>query len=211
MNLADFRREYSSHGLRRASLDPDPVRQFSQWFDQAVAGGVHEPNAMVLSTAEKSQPSQRIVLLKQFDASGFVFFTNYESRKAGELAANPAACLLFPWITIERQVIIQGIVEKSTPEESDAYFQSRPRDSRIGAWVSDQSEVISSREILEQKLAEVTARYGDGEIPRPPHWGGYRLVPTTIEFWQGGAARLHDRFIYRKDANGVWNIDRLSP
>lgn len=211
MNLADFRREYSSHGLRRASLDPDPIRQFSLWFDQAVAGGVHEPNAMVLSTAENNHPSQRIVLLKQFDASGFVFFTNYESRKAAELAANPSACLLFPWITIERQIIIQGTVEKSTPEESDAYFQSRPRDSRIGAWVSDQSEVISSREILEQKLAEVTARYGDGEIPRPPHWGGYRLVPTTIEFWQGGAARLHDRFIYRKDTDGVWNIDRLSP
>ncbi|HVJ45450.1 MAG TPA: pyridoxamine 5'-phosphate oxidase [Luteolibacter sp.] len=210
MDLSDFRKEYTMHGLRRADLHADPVEQFSIWFSQAVSFGVHEPNAMTVATVSPDgMPSQRTLLLKQFDASGFVFFTNYRSRKAGQLAENPRASLLFPWITIERQVIVQGIVEKSTAAESDEYFQSRPRDSRIGAWVSDQSAVISNRDFLVARLAEIERQY-PGEIPRPPHWGGYRLIPETIEFWQGGAARLHDRFIYRRENSG-WQIDRLSP
>jgi len=210
MDLSDFRKEYTMHGLRRADLHADPVEQFSLWFSQAVSFGVHEPNAMTVATVSPDgMPSQRTLLLKQFDARGFVFFTNYRSRKAGQLAGNPRASLLFPWITIERQIIVQGLVEKSTAEESDEYFQSRPRDSRIGAWVSDQSAVISNRDFLVARLAEIERQY-PGEVPRPPHWGGYRLVPETIEFWQGGAARLHDRFIYRREKSG-WQIDRLSP
>lgn len=210
MNLADFRKEYSTRGFRREDLHADPIEQFSHWFAQAVELGVHEPNAMTLATAgENGMPSQRTILLKQFDPRGFVFFTNYRSRKARELDANPRASLLFPWITLERQIIIQGTVEKSTSAESDEYFQSRPRDSRIGAWVSEQSSVISGREFLIARLAEIESQY-PGEIPRPPHWGGYRLIPETIEFWQGGAARLHDRFLYRLEA-GKWTIERLSP
>lgn len=211
MDLSDFRQEYTSRSLSRADILPDPVAQFSLWFQQAVKWNLHEPNAMTVATVgEDGMPSQRTLLLKKFDAAGFVFFSNYNSRKARELEANPRACLLFPWITIERQVIIQGTVEKSSAAESLDYFHSRPRDSQIGAWVSEQSQVIPGRDFLIRRLSEVENRYAHAEVPLPPHWGGYRLVPSTIEFWQGGPARLHDRFRYQRTPAG-WQIDRLSP
>lgn len=211
MNLADFRKEYSDRGLRRAELEADPIVQFSNWFSQAIEMGVHEPNAMTLATVDdKGMPLQRTVLLKNVDSSGFTFFTNYRSRKAAQMEINPQACLLFPWLTLERQIIIQGTVEKVSREESQQYFISRPRDSQIGAWVSNQSEVIASREILTQQLEDIKDRFQDGEIPLPPYWGGYRVKPRSIEFWQGGPARLHDRFLYQLE-NGQWKIDRLSP
>lgn len=211
MDLADFRKEYSERGLRREELNPEPVSQFSEWFHQATELAVHEPNAMTLATVDESgMPFQRTVLLKYYDREGFVFFTNYGSRKAKQIAANPRVSLLFPWITLERQVIIQGTASKITTAESLKYFATRPRDSQIGAWVSNQSEVITSRKFLLQKLAEIREKFLYGEIPLPSFWGGYRVVPDTIEFWQGGPARLHDRFIYQKDG-GTWTIDRLAP
>lgn len=211
MDLADFRKEYSNRGLRRAELDTDPIVQFSNWFAQATEMGVNEPNAMILATAdENGMPCQRIVLLKNYDSRGFTFFTNYQSRKAVEMEKNPQVCLLFPWITLERQVIIQGTVEKVSREESQQYFTSRPHDSQIGAWVSNQSEVIASRDVLEKQLTEIREKFQGTEIPLPPHWGGYRVHPRSIEFWQGGPARLHDRFLYQFDG-GQWKIDRLSP
>jgi pyridoxamine 5'-phosphate oxidase len=211
MDLSDFRKEYSNSGLRREDLHADPIEQFSRWFAQAVELRVHEPNAMTLATVDATgMPWQRTVLLKQFDARGFIFFTNYGSRKGHQLAGNPKASLLFPWITLERQVIIQGTVEKSTAAESLEYFHARPRESQIGAWVSEQSQVIPDREFLKARLAEIEEKYAGQEVPLPPFWGGYRLVPATVEFWQGGPARLHDRFFYQRDAGG-WSVDRLSP
>jgi pyridoxamine 5'-phosphate oxidase len=211
MDLSDFRREYSARGLHRAELDADPVGQFDRWFAQATELQVPEPNAMSLATVDKrGMPCQRSVLLKYFDAAGFVFFTNYGSRKAAEIAANPQVCAHFPWITLERQVIIQGRAEKISTTESLKYFSSRPRDSQIGAWVSNQSEVITSRKFLLQKLAEIREKFSHGEIPLPSFWGGYRIVPEAIEFWQGGPARLHDRFLYQRSPSG-WTISRLSP
>lgn len=211
MNLAEFRKEYSDRGLRREELNPDPVAQFSEWFIQATELEVHEPNAMTLATVdENGMPYQRTVLLKYYDKDGFVFFTNYGSRKAAQIAANPKVSLLFPWITLERQVIIQGHAEKISTAESLRYFASRPRESQIGAWVSNQSEVITSRKFLMQKLAEIREKFHHGEIPLPSFWGGYRVAPEAIEFWQGGPARLHDRFLYRKQDAG-WAIERLSP
>jgi pyridoxamine 5'-phosphate oxidase len=211
MDLAEFRKEYSDRGMRRDELDPDPVAQFSQWFIQATELGFHEPNAMSLATVdENGMPYQRTVLLKYYDQKGFVFFTNYGSRKAQHIAKNPQVCLLFPWITLERQVIIQGQAEKISAAESLRYFATRPRESQIGAWVSNQSEVINSRKFLMQKLAEMRDKFKNGEIPLPSSWGGYRIVPEAIEFWQGGAARLHDRFLYRREGEN-WNIERLAP
>jgi len=211
MDLAAFRKEYSDRGLRREELNPDPVAQFSEWFIQATELEVHEPNALTLATVdENGMPFQRTVLLKYYDKDGFVFFTNYSSRKAAQIAANPKVSLLFPWITLERQVIIQGHAEKISTAESLRYFASRPRESQIGAWVSNQSEVISSRKFLMQKLAEIKDKFAHGEIPLPSFWGGYRVVPEAIEFWQGGPARLHDRFLYQKKDDG-WHIERLSP
>jgi pyridoxamine 5'-phosphate oxidase len=211
VNLADFRKEYSDRGLRRDDLKADPIQQFEDWFKTATDVGVHEPNAMTLSTVGATNtPLQRTVLLKGYDSSGFVFFSNYQSRKAEDIDANPQVCLLFPWLTLERQVIIQGRAEKTTVEESTAYFHSRPPESQIGAWVSNQSEVISSREVLNAKLNEIRERFKDTEIPLPPFWGGYRVIPSTIEFWQGGPARLHDRFLYSRTSDG-WKIERLSP
>jgi pyridoxamine 5'-phosphate oxidase len=211
MDLADFRKEYSNLGLRREQLDPDPVAMFSAWFGQAVELQVHEPNAMTLATVDESgMPFQRTVLLKYYDHDGFVFFTNYGSRKARQIAANSCVSLLFPWLTLERQVIIQGRAEKISTAESLKYFASRPRDSQMGAWVSNQSEVISSRKILMQKLAEIGEKFSHGEIPLPSFWGGFRVKPEAIEFWQGGPARIHDRFLYQREGAG-WNIERLSP
>jgi pyridoxamine 5'-phosphate oxidase len=211
MDLAGFRKEYSDRGLRREELDPDPVVQFSSWFGHATELDVHEPNAMTLATVDAvGMPCQRTVLLKYFDRDGFVFFTNYGSRKAEQIATNPCVSLLFPWISLERQVIIQGRAEKTSTAESLRYFTSRPRESQIGAWVSNQSEVISSRKFLMQKLAEIRNKFQHGDIPLPSFWGGYRVVPEAIEFWQGGPARIHDRFLYRRHHNG-WTIERLSP
>ncbi len=211
MDLADFRKEYSARGLSRAEMNVDPVAQFSEWFAQATKLGLHEPNAMTLATVdENGMPYQRTVLLKFCDTSGFGFFSNYESRKARQMEQNPRVSLLFPWITLERQVIVQGVVEKISTAESLKYFASRPRESQIGAWVSNQSEVIPSREFLMQKLAEIREKFSEGEIPLPPFWGGYRVVPQSIEFWQGGPARLHDRFLYQR-AGDAWKMERLSP
>lgn len=211
MDLSDFRREYSARGLHRADLAAEPVAQFATWFTQANELGVPEPNAMSLATVDASgMPCQRAVLLKYFDEDGFVFFTNYSSRKAAHIAANPKVCAIFPWITLERQVIIQGRAEKISTAESLRYFASRPRESQIGAWVSNQSEVITSRKFLLQKLSEIREKFSHGEIPLPSFWGGYRIVPQAVEFWQGGPARLHDRFLYQRDG-GQWDISRLSP
>lgn len=211
MDLADFRKEYSEVGLHRKDLAADPVEQFGAWFSQAMECKLHEPNAMTLSTVEESSlPFQRTVLLKFFDSSGFVFFSNYNSRKARQIEVNPQVCLLFPWISMERQVIIQGRAEKVSTAESLRYFASRPRESQIGAWVSNQSEVITSRKLLLQKLAEIRDKFREGEIPLPSFWGGYRIVPTAIEFWQGGPGRLHDRFLYQRSGD-QWGIERLSP
>lgn len=211
VDLSDFRKEYSERGLHREDLDADPMRQFEVWFQQAVELQLHEPNAMTLATVDENQrPLQRTVLLKYFDATGFVFFTNYESRKAAQIAHNPQVCLLFPWITLERQVIVQGRAEKISTAESLRYFSSRPRESQLGAWVSSQSSVISSRKLLMQKLHEIREKFREGEVPLPSFWGGYRVRPETIEFWQGGPARLHDRFLYvRQDER--WETSRLSP
>ncbi|MBC8126197.1 MAG: pyridoxamine 5'-phosphate oxidase [Gloeobacteraceae cyanobacterium ES-bin-144] len=211
MDLAEFRKEYSDRGLHREELKPDPVEQFSEWFVQATELAVHEPNAMSLATVDESgMPFLRTVLLKYYGKDGFVFFTNYSSRKARQISNNPKVSLLLPWITLERQVIIQGHAEKISTAESLRYFASRPRESQIGAWVSNQSEVITSRKFLLQKLAEIREKFQQGEIPLPSFWGGYRVVPQTIEFWQGGPARLHDRFLYQRD-QGAWKIERLAP
>jgi pyridoxamine 5'-phosphate oxidase len=211
--LASLRKSYSLGSLDRTDVDPDPIRQFHKWFTQALEAKLPEPNTMTLATVdERGRPSARIVLIKGVDERGFVFFTNYESRKGRELAANPAASLLFYWIELERQVRIEGTVVKTSADESDTYFASRPLESRIGAWASEQSQVIESRAVLEARERELIERYGETP-PRPPHWGGYRLVPERIEFWQGRPSRLHDRIVYtREGAEGdAWSITRLAP
>lgn len=208
---AHLRREYGHDGLRRTDLSPDPLEQFHRWFEQAVGAELLEPNAMVLSTCGGSQPSSRTVLLKAFDRRGYVFFTNYGSRKAGEIAANPLVSLLFPWFGLERQVLIEGRAERISAPESLAYFSSRPFGARVGAWVSQQSRVIRSRSILESQWQALKQRFRDGEVPLPPAWGGLRVVPQAYEFWQGGQDRLHDRFRYRRVERGNWLIERLAP
>jgi pyridoxamine 5'-phosphate oxidase len=211
MSLADLRREYVRHGLSEAEADPDPICQFRRWFDQAAAAGVPDANAMVLATATPDgRPSARVVLLKGLDERGFTFFTNYRSRKGRELALNPHAAVTFFWPELERQVRAEGAVAPVTPEESDTYFASRPLDSQFGAWVSEQSEEVEGRAALERRLDELQRRFGGGNVPRPPHWGGYRLAAEAVEFWQGRPARLHDRLLYRRTATG-WRLSRLAP
>ena len=209
--LADLRKNYSLGSLDIADADPNPFRQFDVWFKQAIDAQLPEPNTMTLATVDaRGRPSARIVLIKGVDERGFVFFTNYESRKGLELAQNPHASLLFYWIELERQVRIEGAVVKTSDAESDQYFASRPVGSRIGAWASEQSKVIESRAALEAREREFSAQYGDNP-PRPPHWGGYRLIPDAIEFWQGRPSRLHDRLLYTRSGNADWTIARLSP
>jgi pyridoxamine 5'-phosphate oxidase len=198
--------------LSEADLDPNPFRQFQAWLDQAAAAGPREPNAMTLATATPDgRPSARMVLLRGLDERGFVFFTNYDSRKGEELAANPRAALVFYWGELDRQVRIEGTVEKTSEEESDAYFRGRPEGSRLGAWASRQSRILAGRHVLEAEMRELEACFPDGNIPRPPHWGGYRVRPESIEFWQGQPNRLHDRLRYVRRGDGGWHIERLSP
>jgi len=206
-----MRKQYRARGLAEAELAADPYTQFARWFADAVNGGIDEPNAMVVSTADaEGRPSSRTVLLKSYDHRGFVFFTNYRSRKGRELGERPYASLLFPWHPIARQVIIGGRVERVTREETDAYFRTRPHGSRIGAWASEQSSVVGSREELERRYAELAERWPeDAEVPVPPHWGGFRVIARTVEFWQGRENRLHDRLLY--EADGGWAVRRLAP
>ncbi|MFN3385833.1 MAG: pyridoxamine 5'-phosphate oxidase [Candidatus Thermochlorobacter sp.] len=212
MSIADLRKEYGKGTLNEKDLDPNPFKMFERWFHDAQAAGIEEPNAMTLATATKDgKPSARVVLLKGFDERGFVFYTNYESRKGRELAENPYAALCFHWQVLERQVTIMGMVEKVSREESEAYFNSRPLTSRYGAWASHQSQVIASKAELLKRAAEVALKHPTGNVPLPPFWGGYRLLPYEIQFWQGQPSRLHDRFRYLKQHNGTWQIDRLSP
>jgi len=206
--LADLRREYAEGGLDESEADPDPMAMFRRWLQEVIASPMHEPNAMVLSTSVSDQPSSRLVLLKGLD-DGFVFYTNYESRKAGELATNPRCSLLFPWHPVGRQVRVEGAVTRLTAEENAAYFATRPRDSQLGAWASPQSQVVPDRDDLDRRLAEAIGRF-DGEVPLPPHWGGYRVLPDVVEFWQGRFARMHDRLRYRL-SEGAWVRERLAP
>ena len=213
MNIADLRREYHRAALTEADVDADPARQFERWLSEAIHAEVPEPTAMTLATADAAgRPSARIVLLKAADAAGFVFFTNYASRKGEELAVRPDAALLFHWVELERQVRIEGRVHKVSAAESDAYFASRPLLSRVGAWASPQSRVIPDRTWLEREFAAAQQRIaaGGSDVPRPERWGGYRLAPTVVEFWQGRASRLHDRIRYRRD-DAQWRVDRLAP
>jgi pyridoxamine 5'-phosphate oxidase len=209
--MHEQRKEHALSSVSEEDLDPDPVRQFGLWFEQAARSGVAESNAAALATATPDgRPSVRMVLLRGADDRGFAFFTNYESRKARELEANPHAALVFFWHDLERQVRIEGRVERVSGEESDRYFQGRPRGAQLGAWASPQSEVVG-RETLEKRFGELERQYSKREIPRPPNWGGYRLVPDSIEFWQGRPNRLHDRLRYTKRPDGQWRIERLAP
>jgi pyridoxamine 5'-phosphate oxidase len=209
---ASLRLEYRRGRLLENEVNPDPFVTFATWYQEAQESGAHEPNGMTLATVgADNRPSARMVLLRQVDARGFCFFTNYESRKGKELAVNPWAALLFWWGPLERQVRVEGKVERMSEAESDAYYHSRPKGSRLGAWVSAQSQVIPNRQVLEERLAALEREYADSEPPRPPFWGGYRVVPESIEFWQGGPHRLHDRLRYVRQEDGTWRIERLSP
>jgi pyridoxamine 5'-phosphate oxidase len=219
VNIADLREDYRLKSLDFTDVTQDPFLQFETWFQEAVAAQILEPNAMVLATVAEGKPSARVVLLKGLTTEGFVFFTNYTSRKGVELAENPHAALCFNWLDLQRQVRVEGVVQKISEADSDAYFHSRPFGSRIGAWASPQSKIIENRSILEKNLAELTEKYKNviarneatEGVSRPPHWGGYVLSPDLIEFWQGRSSRLHDRICYKKTAEGGWEMVRLAP
>ncbi|HUJ43552.1 MAG TPA: pyridoxamine 5'-phosphate oxidase [Opitutaceae bacterium] len=211
-HLADLRKDYQLAGLSEKDLARDPFQQFDRWFQEAEAARLPEPNAMVLATAARDgRPAARMVLLKGLDGRGFVFYTSYESRKGRELDGNPRATLVFPWIALERQVIVEGPVAKIPREEAAAYFHSRPRPHQLAAWASAQSTLLASRADLEQAVKAVEAQYAGREVPLPSFWGGYRLAPESVEFWQGRRNRLHDRLRFRRDPAGAWMVERLSP
>ena len=212
-SIADLRQNYTLAGLSETDINPDPIQQFALWFHQAVDADLIEPNAMTLATATPDgKPAARIVLLKGFNERGFVFYTNYESYKGKQLITNPQAALVFLWHKLERQVRIEGKVEQLSATESDGYFHSRPKASQLGAWASDQSQKIASRQVLEENLAALETKYANADkIPRPPHWGGFRVIPNQIEFWQGRPSRLHDRLVYCLQDDSNWQISRLSP
>ena len=212
MTLADQRKDYALAGLSEDDVARDPFRQFEKWFQEAEAAKITEPNAAVLATATKDgRPSARMMLLKGIDGRGFVFYTNYRSRKGMELESNPRVAFMFPCVALERQVIIEGAVTKVTREESDAYFHIRPRASQLAAWASSQSAIISGRNVLEDAMKAAEKKFDGVDAPLPPHWGGFRIIPETVEFWQGRRSRLHDRLRYRREADGSWTIERLSP
>lgn len=212
MALADMRKDYGLAGLLEKDLTKNPFSQFEKWFQEAEAAKITEPNAMSLATAGRDgRPSVRTVLLKHCDGRGFVFYTNYESRKGRELADNDRASLLFPWVALERQVIAEGVISRVSREEADAYFHSRPRASQLAAWASPQSTVIAGRAVIEESYRVVERKYEGREVPLPPQWGGFRLAPEIVEFWQGRRSRLHDRLRYRREANGDWTVERLAP
>ncbi len=212
MDIKGLRKEYTNPVLSRELLDPDPFRQFEQWFNAACKAELREPNAMTLATVgADGQPTLRTVLLKLFDQDGFVFFTNYSSKKSRQIEENHKVALLFPWIPMARQVSITGIAEKISAAESARYFASRPRDSQLGAWISKQSSILSSRQLLMMELDKIKNKFLKGEIPLPDFWGGYRVRPAGIEFWQGQTSRLHDRFLYSHQDDGSWTIERLAP
>ena len=212
--LAALRREYGDHGLDLPDLADDPVTMFRRWLADTVAAGIHEPNAMVVATVgSDGRPSARMVLLKELDQRGFVFFTNYESRKAEEIAANPAVSLLFPWQDLQRQVRVEGTATRVSQADSEAYFATRPRDSQLGAWASPQSRVVASRSTLDERYGGVLAQFADLDaVPLPPYWGGFRVAPEAVEFWQGRRGRMHDRLVYRRADDGAgWRVERLAP
>lgn len=212
MEYEDFRREYLAGGLSREMLDASPIAQFQLWLQQAVEGGLRDPTAMVLATVEQGvEPWQRIVLLKGVSEAGFVFYTNYGSAKASAIAEQPRVSLHFPWNQLDRQVIVGGTARKMSKLESARYFLSRPRESQLAAWASQQSRPISARAVLEQQVMAIKDKFGKGEIPLPDFWGGYTVIPDRIEFWQGGAHRLHDRFEYRSRDGGEWTVEQLQP
>ena len=211
-DIASIRKEYTQAKLDEDTILKDPFKQFEKWFNEALKSEIVEPTAMVLSTADQEgRPFQRTVLLKMFGQDGFIFYTNYESRKSRQINENPQVSILFPWYTLERQVALTGSVEKVSTKQSLKYFLSRPKGSQLGAWVSNQSEVISSRSVLEAKLEQMKKKFKEGKIPLPDNWGGYRIIPNTFEFWQGRKSRLHDRFYFEQDENGSWKSNRLAP
>jgi pyridoxamine 5'-phosphate oxidase len=212
MSIENFRREYIAGGLKREDLQADPLDQFHIWLDQTIASGLGDPTAMVVGTvAGDGQPSQRIVLLKHYDANGFIFYTNYGSRKAQEIEGNDKVSLLFPWNALDRQVKVCGRAEKISATESLKYFLTRPRDSQLAAWASEQSRKITSRDFLMTQLVHMKDKYAKGEVPLPDFWGGIRIIPHEVEFWQGGEHRLHDRFVYELQGDSTWTIHRLAP